>query len=146
MKKFFWLNTVILAFFIFDRILKEIALRGFVSKTAFFKFFYFPNINIALSIPLRGFLFYFLLIIIIFIIIIKLNQAYEKGKTFEVFSWTAILVGAFSNLLDRFKYGAVIDYLDFFFVVINIADIMIFSAVTLLLYQLVLSRFLAKKS
>lgn len=137
MKKNIWLNVALLAIFILDRILKQMALRGFVFKTPFFEFSYFSNVNVALGIPLKGNFLYFLLIFIIIVVTAMLSYAYKKKKTMEVFSWTMILIGAFSNLLDRLECGSVTDYLNFpLFTALNLADVMIFSGVIILLIGL----------
>lgn len=147
MKKNTWLNIAILAIFILDRILKQMALKGLVFKIPFLEFSCFFNINIAFGLPLKGFFLYFLLIIIIFLIVAMLGRAYKKKKTLEVFSWSMVLVGAFSNLLDRFKYRAVIDYFNLsFFTAFNLADVMICLGVAILLYWFVFNQALFKKS
>ncbi len=136
-KKIFWLNIIVLAFFILDRVLKEVALKGFAVRALFLEFSYFPNPNIALGIPLRGFLLYFLLTIVILTVAAMLYKSYKKEKMIEVFSWTMILVGTFSNLLDRFKYGLVIDYFNLsFFTVLNLADVAISLGVIILIWRL----------
>jgi len=54
--------------------------------------------------------------------------------------WLVIL-GAGSNLLDRFKYGAVIDFIDFkIWPVFNLADVMIVVGLGLLSYDLFFHR------
>lgn len=137
-KKLFGLNAIILLFFILDRILKTIALKGAVGKFSFFKFSLFFNQNIALGIPVSGFLLYFLLILAVLLVVLMLVEAYRKKKTVDVFLWTMILAGAFSNLFDRLKYGSVIDYLDLsFFTVFNLADAMISIGVVVLACRVV---------
>ncbi len=56
----------------------------------------------------------------------------------ELVSWLLILTGASSNLLDRIKHGAVIDYLSLFSLMIfNLADVMIFIGVIILIKNLI---------
>ncbi len=147
-KKLFRLNVIILIFFILDRILKTIALEGVVKKFFFFNFSFFPNQNIALGIPLSGIFLYFLLTVVILLVVLMLVKAYRKEKTVDVFSWTMILAGAFSNVFDRFKYGSVVDYFDLsFFTVFNLADAMIFIGVVILVWRIIAPnhRFFVKK-
>lgn len=72
-------------------------------------------------------------------------------KNKEVFYeyWLAVTflyVGALSNILDRFTYGAVVDYFywhyGFEFAIFNIADVIINLAVALILYK----QFFSKKA
>lgn len=147
-KKLFRLNVIILIFFILDRILKTIALKGVVKKFFFLKFSFFSNQNIALGIPLSGIFLYFLLTVIILLVVLMLVKAYRKEKTVDVFSWTMILAGAFSNVFDRFKYGSVVDYFNLsFFTVFNLADAMIFIGVVILVWRIIAPdhRFFVKK-
>jgi len=112
--------------------------KGFVLGTPFLGFSYFSNVNIALGIPLKGNFLYFLLIVVVTVVMAMLFRAYKKKKTIEIFSWTLVLVGAFSNLLDRVKYGSVTDYLNIpFFTALNLADVMISLGVIVLVYRLV---------
>ncbi|MEN8717228.1 MAG: signal peptidase II [Sulfurovum sp.] len=59
---------------------------------------------------------------------------------------TLLYVGALSNILDRFTYGAVVDYFywhyGFEFAIFNIADVLINIAVALILYK----QFFGKKA
>ncbi len=51
--------------------------------------------------------------------------------------WWFVLLGAGSNLFDRFVYGGVIDYVPFFGIaMVNLADIMIILGIGILLARL----------
>jgi len=137
-KKLFWVNFSILILFILDRSFKKIAIEGITKKIYFFNFSFSTNPNIALSIPLKGILFYFLLTIVLFWLVLRLIKSYQQKNLVDIACLGLILVGAFSNLLDRWKYGAVIDYLDLsFMAVFNIADIMILMGIIVLIWRII---------
>ena len=84
-----------------------------------------------------------LTIVIIYILISILISFYKKGLGLEYFSLTLIIVGAISNLIDRLRYGYVVDYIDVkFFSVFNIAD----SMITIGIILIVIKELLFKKS
>lgn len=124
-------------FFILDRFLKIAALSGITKKFLFVNFFLTTNPNIALSIPLRGFIFYLLLIIIFFIVIAELVRSYQSQNKIKILSLSLILTGAISNVLDRVRYGAVIDYFNLpFLTIFNLSDLMILAGIIILIWQL----------
>lgn len=152
MNKYFYNNRylqniagliVIAMFFIGDRLLKAIALNSgpyqiFPLIKNWLNFHYVPNPYIAFSLPLSGLLLTiiittFVLLLLFYIIYLILNKKSSKALIFPL---TVILLGAISNLLDRFLYGPVIDYFDLrYFTVFNIADAMITLGVIFVLYQ-----------
>ena len=124
-------------FFILDRFLKIAALSGIAKKFLFVNFFLATNSNIALSIPLKGFIFYLLLIIIVFIVIAELVRSYQSQNKIKILSLSLILIGAISNVLDRVRYGAVIDYFNLpFLTIFNLSDLMILAGIIILIWQL----------
>ena len=69
--------------------------------------------------------------LIITIIYLILNKI---GQKLTIILLTTILFGAISNILDRFSYGYVVDYLELkYFTVFNLADMMISGGVIVLL-------------
>jgi len=148
-RRLFWINLLILLLFILDRSLKKFALEGATKEIYFFNFSLSTNPNIALGIPLKGIFFYFLLTIILFWVVLKLIKSYQQRNLVSVSCLTLILVGAFSNLLDRWKHGLVIDYFDLPFVaVFNMADLMILVGVIILIWQIIIldyPRFIKKR-
>lgn len=133
---------VIAMFFIGDRILKNIALNQGQSDSlnligSWLKFRLVWNPNIAFSLPVSGILLNIvisllvtcLLSLIIYLIFKKSNQKRL------ILLLTIILFGAISNLLDRYLYGAVIDYFDLqYFTIFNLADTMISVGTILVLF------------
>ena len=119
---------VIWLFFVFDRILKFLSIS----------FLFFKNEYISFQIPFSGMFFYFILSFVFLFIIFKTIQCYKRKNMIELVSWLLILTGASSNLLDRIKHGAVIDYLSLFSLMIfNLADVMIFIGVIILIKNLI---------
>lgn len=123
---------ILAVFFVaLDRFLKFLALNRFTGDSTiiikdFFKFQFASNPNIAFSIPLRG---YFLNILIIFLVLwLVYYYLYSIKRKQEINALLLffIILGALSNLLDRLKFGYVVDYFDFrYFTVFNLADVMI---------------------
>jgi len=120
-----------LVIFILDRILKYIALSG--------KIFFTKNTGIALSIPVPSELLYCyiaILLIILLIMILLLINSIKKKNCLLFFAYCLLLAGAASNLLDRIKFGFIVDYLNFIFFYNNLADIMICLGVAILIFHL----------
>ena len=127
--------------FISDRILKYTVLN---SKKAyqFFSFFQYKgtyNSGLALSFFYNNkFVFYivtvtFLLFLAWFITMLYYNR--------QIAGLYLVLFGGFSNVFDRFWYGAVIDYIELYtstrsFPIFNIADMMIILGVTIAIFSL----------
>jgi len=124
---------IIAMFFVADRVFKNLALKQglFISKPLMgeiLKFKLFFNKNIAFSIPLSGIWLNILIsaIVISLLLIIIYSKHYNSLNKISIFCLTLILFGAISNLLDRFFYGAVVDYFDLqYFTIFNLADFMI---------------------
>lgn len=134
--------TGIAIFFIADRMLKATALASDEGSWPLigdiFSFRFTANYNIAFSLPLSGPVLNAiilsvigLLIYYIFYLIIKKNNQ----KT-EILLLTIILLGAISNILDRFAYGYVVDYLELkYFTVFNLADMMVSGGAAILIIK-----------
>ncbi len=140
-KQLLLINIWVLFFFILDRILKKVALSGATEEFLFLRFSLFRNPNIALSIPLKGFIFYFLLIIILAWVVSGIIRSYQSVRIARIFGFSLILAGAFSNILDRWQSGAVIDYFDLpLLTIFNLADLMILAGVIILIWQLIFDK------
>lgn len=124
---------VIAMFFIIDRILKELALQQglLISKSIIsdlLRFRLLFNKNMAFSLPISGPILILIisLVILLLIYIIFHRFIHLKNNKQEIYILVLILFGAISNLIDRFFYGAVVDYLDLkYFTIFNLADVMI---------------------
>lgn len=132
---------VILAIFfvILDRLFKVLALNYYENIkieliSDYFGFTLAKNYYIAFSLPLSGpiltvFIGAVILILLYFYVILIKKQEYSQEACL-----TFIILGAISNIVDRIKYGFVIDYLDLkYFTVFNIADSMIVCGAVLLI-------------
>jgi signal peptidase II len=95
------------------------------------------NQNIAFSLPMLDFIIY-PLVVIILVFLVKFWLRSFKKKEVLVWPWGLLIIGAFSNLLDRISYGAIIDFINLpWLAVLNIADIYISLSAAWLLWALV---------
>lgn len=129
----------IAVFFIsLDRFLKTLFFLNpdkIIDILPFFRLAYAENRYISFSLPLNPtFIKYTVLFLIICLLIIYVK---EIGKRVSLYATPLffLILGAFSNLFDRFKHGFVVDYLDLdYFTVFNIADSMIFCSILAILF------------
>ena len=62
-----------------------------------------------------------------------LIRSWAAGNKLKIFSLLLILLGAFSNLMDRINIGGVIDFIDLrIWPVFNLADMMIVAGIAFL--------------
>jgi signal peptidase II len=97
--------------------------------------FHVCNENLAFGLQLDSLLFYILWTFIIFTIIHLLaKKAYNWNL--RIISYIFILAGALGNMLDRFFYGCVVDFINLkFWPIFNLADVFITAGVILLITQ-----------
>ena len=134
---------MIAIFFIADRWLKILAVAqagnpGTRLIGDFLSFSFTPNRYIAFSLPLSGWfiigLILGIIVVLIFTIIYLIIN--KKSDILTILLLTIILLGAISNMLDRYLYGYVIDYLSLrYFTVFNLADAMISVGVIIVLFK-----------
>ena len=122
MKKVFYILTIIT--FLIDRYFKD---YSHLPKT----------INTNLSFSLRFSNTYTLFIIsTLLLVFLVLNTKYKilnTSKNYPKPGLFFISMGAFSNVIDRFIYGGVVDYLDFFGLLKNnLSDYLIFFGIIFL--------------
>jgi signal peptidase II len=114
-----------LIFFIADRILKYLF---FDTATI--------NYGIAFGITIPNYILITLLVIINIIIAVWLISSWKAGKRFEASLISLIILGSASNIIDRIKFGYVIDYIDIkVWPVFNIADVLIVLGTAMLLIK-----------
>lgn len=96
------------------------------------------NSGIAFSLPFDSFLIIIAICAIIMILSYYAWREIAQKKSVAFFALILIIFGAYSNLLDRLKFGAVADYIDLkYFTVFNLADAMItIGAVVLLISKI----------
>lgn len=113
-------------FFILDRVLKHYALKlGAAEQHGWFEFSLFKNTGIAFSLPVPPTAYWPLACIILAVLVYAYARNVRKNYV-RAGMLFCVLLGAFSNLLDRATLGWTTDYLIFFkWSAINIADIMI---------------------
>ncbi len=123
------INLVIFVFFILDRFLKNLALKNFSTK------FFIPEKNFFLifRLSLPPSLVSILIIIILFVLFLLLFRAYQKKTSFFIISFSLIILGALSNLIDWIFYGYIIDYVALpFLPIFNLGDLMIVGGIGML--------------
>ncbi len=117
-------------FFILDRVFKGLALH-FTAETnligGFIKFNLSKNYNIAFSLPIGdSYLILALTLVVALLIIYFIYLVIRKYPRYIYLPLLLIIIGAIGNLIDRYLYGFIVDYLDIGnFTVLNIADILI---------------------
>jgi len=137
-KKMIAISLTVIFFIGLDRFLKVFALTDLGNARNLLgdilKFDFKANYHVAFSLPLAGVWLNIVICLIILSLVYYLVRMWQAGKREIAICLFAIVVGAASNLFDRFKYGYVIDYLDLkYFTVFNLADVMIVVGVFLLL-------------
>ncbi|QJC33965.1 signal peptidase II [Enterobacteriaceae endosymbiont of Donacia cinerea] len=134
------LNIYILLFILIDFFSKNLIIK----KIKLYKFYYICSYLNLIYLQNYGIIFGFLknfkninlflikinIIILIILIFIKNN--------FNQLSYNILFSGILSNLLNRIQYGFVIDFidihiLDYHFPIFNIADILIFVSIILII-------------
>ncbi|MDP2684747.1 MAG: signal peptidase II [bacterium] len=126
-----WPSLIILIFFIVDRLLKNL----FLEKLASERFYFFgewigfalqKNEGISYSIPMTNWLIVPITFIIILVLIFITIRIVKKNEWNYLSPLLLIIVGAFSNFIDRLIHGFVIDMVMIGkWLTFNIADVMI---------------------
>jgi signal peptidase II len=125
-------NTVLIVlgagFFIADRIFKSLAISGTLPDFHIGKWLIFEftgNRFISFSLPMQGFWLEMIIVLLTAILISASIFIGKKNQSLAVLL-SIIAAGSISNLVDRFSFGYVIDYIyikNLF--VFNLADAMI---------------------
>jgi len=129
------LGLIVIVFFILDRLTKYLFTRDISNERCFF---IEPIINkgIVFGIPLAASLKTIFFILIIFALLFLMSwlvRSWAAGNKLKIFSLLLILLGAFSNLMDRINIGGVIDFIDLrIWPVFNLADMMIVAGIAFL--------------
>lgn len=98
---------------------------------------YAENIYIAFSIPVSPITIKYLSLGLALLIVIYFLKFIKERKQILALPLFILILGSFSNIFDRFKYGFVIDYIDLkYFTIFNIADTMIFVSIAILSYYI----------
>jgi len=139
-KKILIINFSILILFLLDRIIKIWFIKNpnvswdFINNLLSFGLE--KNTGIAFGLPLNFYLITTLSVIIIFLVLAYIIKWYQDKNWFLALNFSLVAVVAISNLIDRIKFGYVVDYLDVpFFTVFNLADVMISLGVGLIILE-----------
>lgn len=81
--------------------------------------------------------------IVAFAVIIRLAICDVKDDKFALYSLTAVFAGAIGNVIDRFRYDAVVDFLDFYWgnqhwPAFNVADMAISLGVAFVVVRMLI--------
>jgi signal peptidase II len=98
---------------------------------------YAENLYIAFSIPVSPLFIRYLSLALVLIIIFYFIKSVKKSQVMLSISLFVLILGSFSNIYDRFRFGFVIDYINLkYFTIFNIADSMIFLSIIFLSYYI----------
>lgn len=136
----FFLPVVILlmiGFVVLDQAIKKMVVLLLSASLLYFNDFIgleiYKNYGIAFGLPVNASVFY--IIFILFLLWLasgKLLNFREMEKK-EILAVMLILSGALGNLIDRIRFGYIIDYMNFGdIVVFNLADIFIAAGIIML--------------
>ncbi|MBI5071948.1 signal peptidase II [Candidatus Falkowbacteria bacterium] len=137
-KKMMLINFLISILFLADRLAKWCALgisEGgvFLFSEKFVGLRFYKNFNLIFNIALPEILMYGLISIILAVLAWLLIKNYRQKNIFLIFSFSLIIAGAVSNLIDRLYFGFVIDFISFFdYSVFNLSDVYIIGGVGLI--------------
>jgi signal peptidase II len=142
-KKFFILISIItLTTAALDRLFKLLAENDFFYPPIrlignVFQLNFAANKYISFSLPIGGIGLIAAIIFILVCLTYYFAYCLKKGEQKKASLVMLVLLGAVSNLFDRFKYGYVVDYFDLkYFTVFNLADDMIVCGTILLIWTL----------
>ncbi|MDO8669541.1 MAG: signal peptidase II [Candidatus Buchananbacteria bacterium] len=135
--RYWFINIIALNLLLLDISFKKI-FSAFPSREYFIfgwlKLKLAVNPGIAFGLFLNYYLILFLYFVIIAILIYFLVYHYRRKNSLSVMGLAIIILGAFSNLLDRIFFGAVVDYIDLkYYTVFNLADVMIVLGIAILI-------------
>ena len=123
----FYISFILIV--LFDQLTKYLALSHLASVDTipiipnFFHFTLVYNKGVAFGLFREHPTFLFVLITVSLIVLILWSQSLMKSSRILKWSMCMILGGALGNWIDRLRFGAVIDFLDFrVWPVFNVAD------------------------
>ncbi len=120
-----------------DRWLKQIAENGETAKLGPLHFHLFPNTGAIFSIPLPSSLTIVLMCAAIVVMLLGIVLYRRRWSWVQFSAMLFVVVGALSNVWDRWRYGYVIDWADFgrWLPIVNIADLMILFGVLIFIWR-----------
>ena len=124
-------NLLVLAGFVADRVIKYLMIQKFPDREFlllgnWLKLKLAYNTGVAFGVPLNSYLILAAYLAILLAMVILISICYRRRQLSSAIVFSFIFVGGFSNLIDRLKFGQVIDYFDLrYYSVFNLADAMI---------------------
>ncbi len=142
-KRYIQMSIIIFILIIIDQVAKGIIVNKNIEIMPNVNIDYIKNFGGAFGIGGNSTLFFILVNIVVLGIIIKfIYSQKDRVDKKTLTSFTLILAGGFSNLIDRISRGCVVDYIDitkyFKFPMFNIADIYIVVGWTMLLICIII--------
>lgn len=124
-----WQILLVSGFFLLlDQSLKFLAMNGWSAIQPMSRFFgwqVYKNFGVAFSLPLSNWLIVTLSLPILMVVCWLLIISFREMRIYQLTSWSLILFGACSNLIDRITRGFVVDFFRFGMSLINLGDIMV---------------------
>ncbi len=137
---------VLVGFFMVDRISKWLALQ-MLPRDGLFVFsgttglILERNQGIAYSVPLPKAFLIIVSVILLMVLLAMIIRAYHKKETVLIVALGLIVIGAFSNLLDRLVHGYVVDMIVLTsWPVFNLADLFILGGAIWIIYLFVFKK------
>lgn len=93
---------------------------------------FFANRGVAFNIPIPNQILLFATPLILIGLALMLLQSKKQITPRAILAVSLIVSGALSNFIDRYLFGITIDYIRILTGVINIADILIVTGITIL--------------
>lgn len=149
-KSIILLNIILFLAFLTDRLIKWLALNfwqteGFFVLGNFWENQLFKNYYLSFSLPISYPTNLLIIIPILLAVIYFLIKAYQKRNFWLIGSLSLVTLGALSNLIDRIRYGFVIDIINWHFSftsypAFNLADVYIILGTIFLIIRYIFYR------
>ncbi len=98
---------------------------------------FLPNTRFIFALQPSNVVIMSIVAIVMLVLMSLLAREYVAKNNAQVICLTVILIGAFSNLLDRFRFGYVIDFISIpFWSVFNLSDIYIVIGVIAFIWSM----------
>lgn len=117
--------------------------EGSILKSFLFRLRFYENPGIALGIPLSPLIFYPLFIILVIGFLVWEIRSLKVGGKIS-FIHPLVLAAAFSNLVDRIRFGYVVDFIEFYPTrgpIFNLADIVIVVGILIIAWKTIKGSF-----
>ncbi len=128
---------LLLVLFIFDRSIKLLLIKS--SVEGFFigpvQFFFHLNQGAVFGIRIPLWILLVVMVVVFWLLIKWYLEASRRNRKLVAFSLGLILIGGFSNFLDRLHFKGVVDFISIgFWPVFNLADVYITAGIIILFF------------